>query len=90
MYEHTIITKFSQVEDYTDQSQNVARAVRQDEVKLIFKFIDNSLHHIFSFVDGQIGVNVKHILFGQDGSPSQFLELFQSCMEMQCCLLFLL
>ncbi|KAL8545514.1 hypothetical protein ACS0TY_005605 [Phlomoides rotata] len=55
------------VEDFTDQSQNVARAVGQDEVKLIYKCIDISLQHIFSFVDGKIGVNVKDLLFGRDG-----------------------
>ncbi|KAL8527919.1 hypothetical protein ACS0TY_005653 [Phlomoides rotata] len=55
------------VEDFTDQSQNVARAVGQDEVKLIYKCIDISLQHIFSFVDGKIGVDVKDLLFGRDG-----------------------
>lgn len=55
------------MEDFTDQSQNVARAVGQDEVKVIYKCIELSLQHIFSFIDGQIGVNVKELLFGRDG-----------------------
>lgn len=70
MYEHTIITNFSQVEDFTDQSQNVARAVGQAEMKQIYKCIDISLKHIFSFINGQIGDNVKDLLFGQDGLPT--------------------
>ncbi|KAL8545518.1 hypothetical protein ACS0TY_005608 [Phlomoides rotata] len=58
------------VEDFTDQSQNVARAVGQAEMKLIYKCIDISLKHIFSFTDGQIGGNVKDLLFGRDGFPT--------------------
>lgn len=65
-----LLPNFSQVEDFTDQSQNVARAVGQDEVKVIYKCIELSLHHIFSFIDGQIGVSVKDLLFGQDAIPT--------------------
>ncbi|XP_012837709.1 PREDICTED: uncharacterized protein LOC105958248 isoform X3 [Erythranthe guttata] len=53
------------VEDFTDQSQNVARAVGQAEVKKIYKCIDISIKYIMGFIDGQIGVEVKELLFGQ-------------------------
>ncbi|KAI3445374.1 hypothetical protein Pfo_002039 [Paulownia fortunei] len=55
------------VEDFTDRSENVARAVGQAEVKQIYKCIDISIRYIFSFMDGQIGVKLKELLFGQDG-----------------------
>ncbi|GFQ05561.1 hypothetical protein PHJA_002700200 [Phtheirospermum japonicum] len=55
------------VEDFTDPSQNVARAVGQAEVKRIYKCIDISIAHIFSFMDGKIGAEVRDLLFGKDG-----------------------
>ncbi|PIN21560.1 S-M checkpoint control protein CID1 [Handroanthus impetiginosus] len=58
------------VEDFTDQSQNVSRAVGQAEVKQIYKCIDISIRYIFSFMDGQIGVTLRDLLFGQDGIPT--------------------
>ncbi|KAK6159861.1 hypothetical protein DH2020_003242 [Rehmannia glutinosa] len=58
------------VEDFTDQSQNVARAVGQAEVKQIYKCIDTSIRYIFSFMDGQIGPKLMDLLFGQDGIPT--------------------
>ncbi|KAL3629683.1 hypothetical protein CASFOL_026905 [Castilleja foliolosa] len=58
------------VEDFTDPSQNVARAVGQAEVKRIYKCIDISIRHVFAFMDGKIGAEVKDILFGKDGIRS--------------------
>ncbi|KAK4402159.1 Terminal uridylyltransferase 7 [Sesamum angolense] len=59
------------VEDFTDQSQNVARAVGLAEVKQIYKCIDISIRHIFSFIDGQIGIELRDLMFGQDGMPTR-------------------
>ncbi|KAL3623980.1 hypothetical protein CASFOL_032796 [Castilleja foliolosa] len=53
------------VEDFTDPSQNVARAVGQAEVKQIYKCINISIQHIFSFMDRKIGAEVKDLLFGK-------------------------
>ncbi|KAL6493842.1 hypothetical protein OROGR_031751 [Orobanche gracilis] len=55
------------VEDFTDPSQNVARAVGQLEVKRIYKCIDMSIRYIFAFMDGRIGGEVRDFLFGRDG-----------------------
>ncbi|KAL6562852.1 hypothetical protein OROHE_005439 [Orobanche hederae] len=55
------------VEDFTDPSQNVARAVGQAEVKRIYKCIDMSIQHIFAFMDGRIGGEVRGFLFGRGG-----------------------
>lgn len=58
------------VEDFTDQSQNVARAVGQTEVKRINKCIEISLQHVFSFLDGKIGGReLRELLFGRDNTP---------------------
>lgn len=55
------------MEDFTDQSQNVARAVGQAEAKKIYKCIDISIRYILSFMSGYIGVELRELLFGQDG-----------------------
>ncbi|KAL0335465.1 UNVERIFIED_CONTAM: hypothetical protein Sradi_4758400 [Sesamum radiatum] len=65
------ISESPQVEDFTDQSQNVARAVGLAEVKQIYKCIDISIRHIFSFIDGQIGIELRDLMFGQDGMPTR-------------------
>ncbi|KAL3524654.1 hypothetical protein ACH5RR_013026 [Cinchona calisaya] len=55
------------VEDFTDRSQNVSRAVGAAEVKVIYKCIQQSIWHLFAFMDGQIeGSKLGEILFGQD------------------------
>ncbi|KAL0422067.1 UNVERIFIED_CONTAM: Terminal uridylyltransferase 4 [Sesamum latifolium] len=59
------------VEDFTDESQNVARAVGLAEVKQIYKCIDISISQIFSFMDGQIGIELRDLMFGQDGIPTR-------------------
>ncbi|XP_073065445.1 uncharacterized protein [Primulina eburnea] len=58
------------VEDFTDKSQNVARAVGQTEVKRIYKCIKISVLHVFSFLDGKIeGGELRELLFGRDNTP---------------------
>lgn len=58
------------VEDFTDQSQNVARAVGQTEVKRINKCVEISLKHVFAFLDGKIpGRELRELLFGCDNTP---------------------
>ncbi|XP_073310331.1 protein HESO1-like isoform X3 [Primulina huaijiensis] len=58
------------VEDFTDKSQNVARAVGQTEVKRIYKCIKISVLHVFSFLDGKIGGGeLRELLFGRDNTP---------------------
>ncbi|KAL1549772.1 protein HESO1-like [Salvia divinorum] len=58
------------VEDFTDISQNVARAVGAAEVKQIYKCIEISIQHLTSFMGGQIGLQLKDLLFGVDGIPT--------------------
>ncbi|CAH9070345.1 unnamed protein product [Cuscuta europaea] len=56
------------VEDFTDRSQNVARAVGVKEVKKIYKCIHNSSERIAAFMEGRIeGSTLKEYLFGQSG-----------------------
>ncbi|XP_073141724.1 protein HESO1-like isoform X1 [Henckelia pumila] len=60
------------VEDFTIQSQNVARAVGQTEVKRINKCIEISLQYVFSFLDGKIGgLKLRELLFDGDNTPFQ-------------------
>lgn len=58
------------MEDFSDTSQNVARAVGVAEVKQIYKCIDTSIRHITCFMGGQIGSELKDLLFGVDGIPT--------------------
>ncbi|CAI9780513.1 unnamed protein product [Fraxinus pennsylvanica] len=56
------------VEDFSDRSQNVARAVGQPQIKQIYECINLSTRYVLSFMDGQIGgVQLKEFLFGHDG-----------------------
>lgn len=56
------------VEDFTDRSENVARAVGSGEVKRIYKCIHFSLHYISAFMNGKIdSTKLGEILFGQEG-----------------------
>ncbi|KAJ7957084.1 protein HESO1-like isoform X1 [Quillaja saponaria] len=53
------------IEDFTDRSENVARAVGTEEVKKIYRCIHDSLHYIVSFLDGQLqGTKLMDLLFG--------------------------
>ncbi|XP_059309942.1 protein HESO1-like [Lycium ferocissimum] len=64
------------VEDFTDRSQNVARAVGKGEVKRIYKCIQRSSEYISAFMDGLVEVpTLRYQLFGhaapfQDGSQT--------------------
>lgn len=56
-----------QIEDFTDQSQNVARAVGVAEMKPIYKSIQNSIRHVLAFMSDHIdGSMLQKLLFGQD------------------------
>lgn len=53
------------VEDFTDRSQNVARAVGKGEVKRIYKCIQRTSEYISAFMDGLVEVpTLKYHLFG--------------------------
>lgn len=64
------------MEDFTDTSQNVARAVGAAEVKQIYKCIDMSVRYIRSFMERQIGVELKDLLFGVDGIPTSSIPKY--------------
>ncbi|GAB4854678.1 hypothetical protein Ancab_023260 [Ancistrocladus abbreviatus] len=72
IYEGSWISKMWQkkigrisVEDFTDRSQNVARAVQSTQFTNIYKCVDDSLHQIQAFVDGKIeGLKLRDFLFG--------------------------
>ncbi|RVX21021.1 hypothetical protein CK203_002180 [Vitis vinifera] len=58
------------VEDFTDRSQNVARAVATKQVTKIYKCIHHSLHWISVFMNGRMeGPKLRRRLFGQDHVP---------------------
>lgn len=53
------------VEDFSDRSQNVARALQQKRVSEVYHSIDKSLFHIMEFVDGKITrQGLEKLLFG--------------------------
>ncbi|KAI3948500.1 hypothetical protein MKW98_019250 [Papaver atlanticum] len=55
------------VEDFTDRSQNVARAVGAEQVKKIYKCIKSSLDQMLAFMHGQIQApKVTDLIFGSD------------------------
>nr|XP_009804074.1 PREDICTED: uncharacterized protein LOC104249360 isoform X2 [Nicotiana sylvestris] len=57
------------VEDFADRSQNVARAVGEEEVKRIYSCIQLSVQHIFDFSNKKIGGNsLREFLFGRDAA----------------------
>ncbi|BBH02542.1 Nucleotidyltransferase family protein [Prunus dulcis] len=60
-------TPYLSVEDFTDLSQNVARAVGREQFKEIYGCIHSSLCHLSSFSDGHIqGHQLVDLLFGLD------------------------
>ncbi|BFG30378.1 hypothetical protein CerSpe_166520 [Prunus speciosa] len=60
-------TPYISVEDFTDPSQNVARAVGREQFKEIYGCIHSSLCHLLSFSDGHIqGHQLVDLLFGSD------------------------
>ncbi|KAG9134473.1 hypothetical protein Leryth_019928 [Lithospermum erythrorhizon] len=59
------------IEDFTDRSQNVARAVGVSQVKTIYKCIQLSVQHLSAFMDGQIeGSRLIELLFGSSTAPA--------------------
>ncbi|GFY93844.1 nucleotidyltransferase family protein [Actinidia rufa] len=65
------ITLLIKVEDFTDRSQNVARAVGKKEVTKIYKFINHSILYVFSFMNGQIPeTKLRQVLFGRESIPA--------------------
>ncbi|RZC65048.1 hypothetical protein C5167_008738 [Papaver somniferum] len=60
------------VEDFTDRSQNVARAVGAEQVKKIYKCIKSSLDQMLAFMYGQIQApKVRDLMFGSDYVPNE-------------------
>lgn len=58
------------VEDFTDQSQNIARAVGETEVIKIYNCINESIRNIWAFMEGQIPeLELREALFGRDPIP---------------------
>ncbi|XP_055813850.1 protein HESO1-like [Solanum dulcamara] len=68
------------VEDFTDRSQNAARAVGKGEVKRIYKCIQRTSEYISAFMDGLVEIpTLKYQLFGhaapfQEGSGTNIKE----------------
>ncbi|XP_055813861.1 uncharacterized protein LOC129883260 [Solanum dulcamara] len=68
------------VEDFTDRSQNVARAVGKGEVKRIYKCIQRTSKYISAFMDGLVEIpTLKYQLFGhaapfQEGSETRNIK----------------
>ncbi|KAK8653472.1 hypothetical protein V6N13_127468 [Hibiscus sabdariffa] len=59
------------VEDFIDQSQNVARAVGTLGFEKIHSSIHGSLHYLEAFSEGQmLGTKLKELLFGRDTKSS--------------------
>lgn len=57
------------VEDFTDRSQNVARAVKEAEIQNINKAIELSIIYIFDFMNGSIEEpKLRRLLFGRDAT----------------------
>ncbi|WOG89455.1 hypothetical protein DCAR_0208693 [Daucus carota subsp. sativus] len=57
------------VEDFTDRSQNVARAVKEAEIPNINKAIELSIIYIFDFMNGLIEESkLRRLLFGRDAT----------------------
>ncbi|KAI3851675.1 hypothetical protein MKX03_022320 [Papaver bracteatum] len=60
------------VEDFTDRSQNVARAVGAEQVKKIYKCIKSSLDQMLGFMNGQIQApKARDLIFGCDYVPNE-------------------
>ncbi|KAK3007575.1 hypothetical protein RJ639_013429, partial [Escallonia herrerae] len=54
------------VEDFTDRSQNVARAVGRAQVEIICKCIQLTVQNVFAFIDGRIQwPTLREFLFGR-------------------------
>ncbi|CAK8567990.1 unnamed protein product [Lathyrus sativus] len=54
------------IEDFTDPSQNVARAVRAEGFKAIYECIHNSIDYVSCFLNGEIqGIELMDHLFGK-------------------------
>ncbi|KAI8028993.1 Protein HESO1 [Camellia lanceoleosa] len=59
------------VEDFTDRSQNVARAVGKKQVKKIYECIHLCMHYVFNFMNGKIeGTKLRELLFGRELLPA--------------------
>ncbi|KAG5588864.1 hypothetical protein H5410_049298 [Solanum commersonii] len=57
---------YVQVEDFTNRSQNAARAVGKAEVIRIYKCIQRTSEHISAFMDGLVEIpTLKYQLFGR-------------------------
>nr|XP_016441612.1 PREDICTED: uncharacterized protein LOC107767205 [Nicotiana tabacum] len=60
------------VEDFTDQSQNVARAVGKGEVKQIYKCIQRTSEYISAYMDGLVELPaLRYQLFRHAAAPFQ-------------------
>ncbi|CAL0305253.1 unnamed protein product [Lupinus luteus] len=79
------------IEDFTNRSENVARAVGIEEQKMIYTCIHNSLNQIKAFLNGQMqGIKLMGLLFGKHsvstlsiGSTSNINENMQNLPIMQ-------
>lgn len=61
----TLSHPLSQIEDFTDRSQNVARVVGMSEAKTIYECIRNSVNCLLLFLDGHVeGHKMGELLFG--------------------------
>lgn len=66
---------FDQVEDFTDRSQNVSKAVAKDQVKRINSCIQHSIQYVAAFMDGQIqGPRLRDYLFGREATTTSTID----------------
>ncbi|KAK4775206.1 hypothetical protein SAY86_010141 [Trapa natans] len=64
------------IEDFTDRSQNVSRAVGTSEAKTIYDCIHNSLNCLLLFLDGHIErTKMGELLFGSEDALSPLVKL---------------
>nr|XP_016454957.1 PREDICTED: protein HESO1-like isoform X6 [Nicotiana tabacum] len=67
-----LVTLIIKVEDFTDQSQNVARAVGKGEVKQIYKCIQRTSEYISAYMDGLVELPaLRYQLFRHAATPFQ-------------------
>lgn len=67
--ESLLIINLFQIEDFTDRSQNVARAVGVAQVQKINKCIQQSICYLFDFMNGSIQEpKLRGFLFGPDAA----------------------
>lgn len=72
IYKNWRATGYISIEDFTDRSQNTARAVRSTQINKIYSCIRCSVEQIRSFTEGLIDADkLKNLLFGKVPSKTK-------------------